>query len=315
MLAVKLAVKFGDASAKALLVSIVLDKQASTFQRGSAIEDLSAAKHEGFDTVLLTLLGDSAVASAALRGLATYDHPDTALRILEAFDNLDEFSKQDAVQTLCSRKPWAKALLDAVGAKNGVEKSAISAFAARQIANMNDSALVDQLQRVWGDIRPSDAEKAAQIKSFRSRLTAAAIQRANRVAGKALFEKECATCHRLFGRGAQIGPELSGAQRTNIDYLLENIVDPSAMISQDFQMEVIETEDGRVVSGLIAEEGENGVSIRTVNDKVVIPKSEIASRSTSPVSMMPDGVANKLTFEQLRDLIAYLSAPGPVAAK
>lgn len=310
LLAVKLAVKFGDTDAKALLVSIALDSKASPFQRGAAIEDLVAAKQNGFDANLLTLLDDPAVAGPAIRGLATYDHSDTAKTILEKFSILDAFTKQDAIQTLCARKPWAKALLDAVEAKQGIEKSSISAYSARQIASMNDPALLDQLKRVWGDIKPSAAEKASQIKTLKGRLTANVIQRANRIAGKTVFEKECATCHRLFGRGAEIGPELSGAQRTNIDYLLENIIDPSAMISRDFQMEVIETEDGRVISGLISEEGEAGLAIRTVNEKVVIPNSEIASRTTSTVSMMPEGVATKLTFEQLRDLVAYLSSPG-----
>mgnify|MGYP000964190080 CR=1 FL=1 len=87
------------------------------------------------------------------------------------------------------------------------------------------------------------------------------------------------------------------------------------MISRDFQMEVIETEDGRVISGLISEEGETGLAIRTVNEKVTVPKDEIANRTTSQVSMMPEGLATKLTFEQLRDLVAYLSSPGPVDAK
>lgn len=314
-MAINLALKFGDKEAKRQLAAIATDIKATAKERCAAVDELVAAKPNDLAPLLISMADDSVIAGAAIRGLAEFDHPDTAKKILEKFSSLDATAKQDAVQTLSSRKEWARALLDAVEQRKGIDKSAISAYSARQIANLGDTALLEKLVRVWGEVRPSAAEKAAQIKSFKTKLTPAVIQRANRIAGKAVFEKECATCHKLFGKGAAIGPELSGAQRTNLDYLLENIVDPSSSISRDFQMEIIETEGGRVISGLVVSDADSSVTIQTVNEKIVIPKTEIAQRTKSPLSMMPDGVSQKLTFEQLRDLIAYLSSPGPINNK
>jgi putative heme-binding domain-containing protein len=127
-----------------------------------------------------------------------------------------------------------------------------------------------------------------------------------------VFAKNCANCHKLFDAGGAIGPEITGAQRTNLDYLLENLIDPSAAISRDFQMQIIQTTGGRVITGLAVAENENAVTIQTVNEKVVVPRGEIEEQATAKVSMMPDRMLDKLSFEEIRDLIAYLSSPGQV---
>jgi putative membrane-bound dehydrogenase-like protein len=315
MLAVKLAIKFGDQNARRTLATVAADARASAEDRNEAVASLISGGSKDLASLLILMLDDPVIAGTAIRGLAHYDHPGTANVILKKYAMLERAAKQDAIQTLCSRHSWASALLDAVENRQGVDKSAITAFSARQIANLGDSALTERLKRVWGEIRPSATERANQISALKKRLTPGAVQRANRIAGKGVFEKECATCHRFFGKGAAIGPEITGAQRTNLDYLLENIVDPNASISRDFQMEIIETEDGRVISGLVIDESDAAVTIQAVNEKIIVPKAEIANRQKSPLSMMPDGIAQKLTFEQMRDLIAYVSSPGPVAAK
>jgi putative membrane-bound dehydrogenase-like protein len=311
MLAAKLGAAFRDADAARILRQVAIDQEAPVADRISAINALSQDPSKDLADFLMSLVSDPLTAGAAIRNLARFDVQEAAELILSQYASLDTASKQDAIQTLSSRRAWAAALLNAVEQGKGIEKSAISAFAARQIANLGDAALTDQLKRVWGEIRPSAAEKSAQIGELKRKLTPNVVQRANRIAGKKVFEKECATCHKLFGQGAAIGPELSGAQRTNLDYLLENIVDPSASISRDFQMEIIETQDGRIISGLIVEDADATLTIQTINEKIVAPKAEVAERRTSPLSMMPEGVVQKLSFEQLRDLIAFLSSPGP----
>jgi putative heme-binding domain-containing protein len=116
----------------------------------------------------------------------------------------------------------------------------------------------------------------------------------------------------LFGEGGKIGPDITGAQRTNLDYLLENLVDPSAAVAKDYQMETIATTGGRTITGLVVEESRTAITIQTVNEKLVVPADEIEERATSQVSLMPDGLLEKLTAEQVRDLIGYLSGTAPV---
>jgi len=124
-----------------------------------------------------------------------------------------------------------------------------------------------------------------------------------------LFDKSCANCHRMFGAGGVIGPEITGSQRTNLDYVLENLIDPSAAVAKDFQMEVILTDAGRVITGLIVDESDQAVTVQTANERLVVPQPEIERRTLSQVSMMPEGLLQTLSNDQVRDLIGYLTSP------
>ena len=127
--------------------------------------------------------------------------------------------------------------------------------------------------------------------------------------GRHLFTKQCSSCHQLFGEGGSIGPDITGAQRSNLDYMLENIIDPSATVAKDYQMEVVETEDGRVITGLIESASAETISIQTVNERLVFPLSDVASRKKSDVSIMPQGLLEPLNENEIRDLMGYLQRP------
>ena len=184
-----------------------------------------------------------------LRGLAEYDHPETVERILaNLLDVRARTARQDALQTLASRPAWAMAMLDAVEA-NRIPRTDLTAFTARQLQNLGHAPLSARVQSLWGELRATPADKARQIAGFKRRLTPEALKQADRSAGRALFQKNCANCHKLFDAGGTIGPDITGAQRMNLDYLLENLIDPSAAVSRDFQMQVIQTTSGRVITG------------------------------------------------------------------
>ena len=116
----------------------------------------------------------------------------------------------------------------------------------------------------------------------------------------------------MFGEGGQIGPELTGAQRTNLDYVLGKLVDPSAVVAQDYRVTILQTRDGRLITGIIKQENDQVVTIQTQNESIALPKSEIAERTKSPLSMMPEGLLAKLKNDEVRDLIAYLASPTQV---
>jgi putative heme-binding domain-containing protein len=119
----------------------------------------------------------------------------------------------------------------------------------------------------------------------------------------------------LFGEGGKIGPDITGSNRANLDYILENILDPSAIVGKDYLMTIIVTMDGRTISGLIQKETDSAVTLRTINDTVVVAKSDIDERKLSPLSLMPEGQLNQLTPDDQRDLIAYLASPTQVAMR
>lgn len=304
--AIELALKFNDPSALRFLREQAADKNAESPERIEAIQALVGRKVEGLAPLLLELLHDTATQTAALQGLAEYNHPETPTTILKLYDTLSPSVRQDAVQTMASRTAWAMRLLDAVEAKQ-IPRSDISAYTARQLRSLGDDQILEKVQRVWGEVRETPADKAKQIAKYKRLLTPQSLERADPVAGRLIFQKTCAKCHQFFGSGGKIGPDITGSPRNNIDYLLENMIDPNAQVSRDYQMQIILTDSGRIVTGLVSAETDKSVTIKSVNEDLVIPKNEISDRKVSPVSMMPEGQLNDLTTQQVRDLFAYLA--------
>ena len=266
--------------------------------------------------VLHDLLSDTAMRPAAIKGLARYDDPKTPDLILKRYATLTEEEKSDAVHTLTSRAAYAKALLDAMEKKQVPIKD-VSAFNIRQIQALGNKDLTDTLAKVWGAIRPASQEKAALMTKYKSAMTPEYMKKANLGKGRLLYQKTCAACHRLFGEGGDIGPDLTGSQRHNLDYLLENMIDPSAIVAKDYQVTVLATTGGRIITGIIKGENDKAVTVQTQNELIVLPRGDIESRKQSPLSMMPDGQLDSMTLTQVRDLIAYLASPMqvPLAAE
>ncbi|HVX13962.1 MAG TPA: PVC-type heme-binding CxxCH protein [Pirellulales bacterium] len=297
---------FGDRQAADALRADALDSSLATEKRNRATTVLVQGHDGDLLPALEKLVSEPAMRAAALRGLAAYDDPSVPAVILRSYVSLVGGERDDALATLASRPAYALALLDAIEAKK-VSRGDVPAFVLRQVAGIKDERVSQRLQQVWGAVREASQDKAAAIARFRSLLPTDQLQAADRSHGRALFVRTCAACHKLFGEGGQIGPELTGAQRTNLDYLLENLVDPSALVGRDYQMSVIETADGRIINGIIAGEDAAVVTVQTQNDRLLIPKSDIETREQSKLSLMPEGLLDKLSEVELRELIAYLS--------
>jgi len=310
-LSLELALIFNDPSAVDQLRKQAEDTQSTDQERNRAVQALVNKKFPQTAELLLKLLEDPVVSHAAIRGLAEFDHPTTAKTLVERFGKSDLTGQQDILQTLASKVIWAGELLQAMESGQ-IPRKSVTAYTVRQLQNLGDAQLDSRVKGIWGEIRTTSADKTKQIADAKRRLTPDAIRSADVGNGRMLFQKQCANCHRLFDAGGTIGPDLTGSQRTNISYLLENLIDPSATVSKDFQMELIVTSTDRVVTGLVVAENEVSVTIQTVNEKIVVPKDEIESRKLSQVSLMPEGILQPLAFAQVRDLVAYLTNPTQV---
>jgi putative membrane-bound dehydrogenase-like protein len=312
--ALELALVFDDPAALRALRARAADPSVPAEVRVRAVEAMVAKKPADLAMLLFDLLRVPDLQSVALRGLAEFEEPGTIETILENYPNFSAAARQDALQTLASRRSWAIALLDAIES-GAVPRGEVTAFTARQLQSLGDEQLTARLVTLWGEVRTTPAEKARLIADYKRRISTESLLRADRAAGRAVFEKTCANCHRFFDAGGNIGPDITGAQRTNLDYLLENLLDPSAAVSKDYQMEVIETAAGRVITGLVAAKTDNALTIQTANEKVIVPLNEIENRELSPLSLMPDGLLQQLTLEQVRDLLAYLSGPAQAPSR
>ena len=216
------------------------------------------------------------------------------------------------MDTLVSRTAFARALLAEVAAGR-IPRAAVTPFHARQIRSLGDAALTQQLSQVWGEMRESAEDKQQLIARLKSQLTPAALAKADARKGRAVFNQACAACHTLYGQGGALGPDLTGAGRDNLDYLLDNIADPSAVVNADFRMTVAKLKDGRVMNGFVAARTERTLTLKTMTEAVTVERAEIASLEESALSIMPEGLLEALDAAQVRDLIAYLMSPSQVA--
>lgn len=301
-----LAVTFGDPAAMQRLREIAVDQKSDLAGRKAALASLLGAQDPQLVPILIGLLDEKNLRREALRGLAGYADAETAPAILKRYPQFDLNEKRDALNTLASRSDYAHQLVAAVEAKEIPSKD-LSAEIIRQLGNLKDKSLNEKIGKVWGIVRESAADKKKMIASYKNMLSRP-HPTPDLHLGRAVFAKTCQQCHKLFGTGESIGPELTGSNRANMDYLLSNVIDPSAVMAKDYQPVVIVTESGRIVTGIIKKEDKNAVTVATANETVIIPRDEIDEMSLSDKSMMPDNLWKQLSRVEVRSLVAYLAS-------
>jgi putative heme-binding domain-containing protein len=253
----------------------------------------------------IQLLDNATRRNQAIRELAAFDDRAIANRLLRDYARYGRQDRLAAIGTLSSRAALARPLLSALSA-GSLSRSELSAFYARQIYNLGDEQLNEQLESAWGDIRQSSEQKLAAIEHWQKELTPEVLAEANLENGKALFEMTCAACHTLFGEGNSLGPDLTGSDRKNLFYVLENIIDPNALLPRDYRMTILTLKDGRVLSGTIAKRSRHAVTLVGLAQSEVIPISDIENEELSELSAMPEGLLEALPENGVRDLVRYL---------
>jgi putative heme-binding domain-containing protein len=272
--------------------------------RRRALNLLLTAHPNGFNVVLRKLISDPDLASEAIHGLAAYEDRDAPQALLDAYGQLNPEQRAVVISTLASRRNYALVLLQALESKK-LKASDISAVQARQLMSLGDNSISDRVRALWGDARQSSGEKRETISRMRAVLIPS-VAKADLENGKAVYTKTCATCHVLFGQGAKIGPELTGSNRKNLDYLLENVLDPSAVVPAEFRTTVFIMSDGRVLNGIVRQQNDQTITIETADGKQTIDKKLVDESSVSDESLMPDGLLQPLSATQVRDLMGYL---------
>lgn len=306
----ELSMLFGDGRALDEVKALALDEKAPLENRLAALKTLIDARPDDLRAVCEKLLSTRGINGLAAKGLAQFDDPSIGKKLAASYHQFSAEDRPSIIGTLVSRPAFAKALLAQVES-NKIPKTDLSAFHARQIRGLGDDALTQTLTRVWGELRDSAGDKAKQIETLKAQLTPETLAKADLSKGRAMYQI-CAACHVMYGEGGKVGPDLTGSGRANLDYLLENIVDPSAVVSADYRMSMVTLKDGRILSGVIARQDERTLTLRLMTEETTVEKSEIAKQDTSPVSMMPEGLLMAFQPEQIRDLIAYLMHPSQV---
>jgi putative heme-binding domain-containing protein len=307
--ATELAAVFGDGRALDGLRQLAMDDKADPGARRSALETLITSHSTNLLPVILNLLSDRNLARNAVHGLAIFNEPELAQEILARYRGFRSNVRSDVISVLTSRASYSRALLEAV-AVGKVDRRDISAYHVRQIQSFGDANLNQLLAENWGELRNSNEQKKGQMAALRAKLTPETIKGADLKKGRELFLKTCATCHRLYGEGASIAPDLTGSGRKDLGYLVENIVDPNALVAADYKMSLVELKDGRILTGVLVEKRERTISVQMLTEKTIIDRNDIQRIQPSLLSLMPEGLLEGLRDEEKRDLFAYLMTSG-----
>jgi putative heme-binding domain-containing protein len=306
--AAALGLVFGDPQAEASLRSLVADRADSLASRRFALQCLVDRRGDGLAPLLLTLLDDPDLRAPAIRALAASHDPATPGSILRRYPALSAAERDDAIATLAARPAWALALLEAI-AQGKVPRRDLNTTVARQILAFRAPNLSAALERTLGTLRPTAGDKTRLIAKYKGMLAAADLPPADPDRGRALFGRICAQCHRLFGQGGEVGPDLTGSDRANPDYILENVLDPNASVGRDYTLTTVATRDGRLISGILREQTPEALVIQTAAERITVSREDVEEVKGSNVSMMPEGQLEALTPQEVRDLFAYLAAP------
>ena len=301
----ELSVLFGDGRALDEVKRIALDGRAELGARKAALQTLIESNPPDLRDVCESLLGTRFLNAVAARGLSRFDDAALGEKLAKSYRSFHGTERGRLIETLVSRSVFAKALL-AEMASGKIPRSDMTPFHARQIRAFNDPSLTKLLVEAWGELREPAADKQALIAKLKSRLSPDVLAKADLSAGRAAFTTFCGTCHRLYGQGNDIGPDLTGSGRDNLDYLLENIADPGAVVNADFRVTIAEMKDGRVLAGVVAAQTARTVTIRALTGSTTVERDEIRKLEQSTASMMPEGLLETMSETQARDLIGYL---------
>lgn len=296
---------FGDGRALDEVKRIALDNGADLATRRAAVLTLIENRPPDLRQICEQLLTVRFLNSTAVRGLALFDDPEIGEKLAENYLRFHALERGAVIETLVSRPSFATALLEEMEARR-IPRSDLTPFQARQIRSFNDAELTKKLGEVWGQLRDSAADKRKFMAELKTKLTPAVLAAADKSAGRVVFNTACASCHTLYGHGGQVGPDLTGSGRDNLDYLLDNVVDPSAVVNADFRMSVVSLKDGRTLNGVVAAKTDRTLTLKTQTEIVALDRAEIEKIEQSTLSLMPEGLLESLNEKQVRDLIAYL---------
>jgi len=284
-----------------------------TATRNRAIRTLAAANDEKSWPILKRLVGDNKVGPAAIRAIAGYPREDAADFLLQRVRGIHSNIRGVVIEALAERPRHARKLLAAAG-KGALPQGLLTPYLIRQIQLFGDPEIDKLLRKVFPAVALIGADRLASIAKWSEELAPERLEKADPARGRKLFAETCGACHRMFGEGGTAGPELTGAQRGELGYWLENILDPSGIVPQNFRMSVVRLKDGRVLTGVLGLERGRTITLRTPKEEVLVDRSLVAEVKPTELSLMPDGLLEQLKPEQVRDLVSYLMSPAQVKA-
>jgi putative membrane-bound dehydrogenase-like protein len=296
--------------AESLTAELVAEASATALQADARLEDRVAAaqllrlgRFAALQPTLLQLLHPTQpveLQSAALAALSRFREPQVADLLLAEWNSLSPRIRSAAGDLLFSRPDWTAAMLDAVAAGQ-LSVNDLDPTRFRLLAGHADDRIRRQAEKLIGQAQLG--RRAEVLETYRGALQ----QPGNADQGKEVFRKVCAPCHQLAGIGQPTGPNLATMRNRGAENILLNVLDPNREVNPQYLNYALITQDGRTLSGMIAAETANSVTLkRGDNATDTVLRIDIEQLKNTGLSLMPEGLEKQIDPQAMADLLAFL---------
>ncbi len=305
----------GDLEANQQAMQLLADSKAMLATRIQIAQLASELHYVEALPILLQLASNASeselVRAAALSSIAGFDDSKVSETILIQWSNLTPSLRAVAGSVLGTRRSWTQAWLDACTLQK-VDAGSMPMECVRAMRLHSDEALQLKISQLYPGVQGPDLVQAQRdVASLLGRVEPI---EGDPYRGKAQFKENCARCHKLYAEGGEIGPDLTGYQRDQLPTLLRNIIAPSLEIREGYQTVVVRMEDGSVLTGFIENQSDERFTLKAIDGTShVISKSEVDQVLKQMTSLMPEGMLNALSDQQIADLLAYLRSSQPLS--
>lgn len=242
----------------------------------------------------------------AVKSLGRISDPEAGLTLLskDVWASYTPRLKSAVISAMVSRRPTMQQLLAAVEAQV-VAPAAIPSMIRQRLMNEANDTIKERATLLFNELEGGG--RMAVYEDFLEVLN----HPADPGLGKVVFEKTCSSCHAYAGEGGEVGPNLTGVKNQPGDALLLHTIVPNYEVLPAYQATTISTNDGRAIAGWISAESDNSITLRTAfgTDESIL-RSNIESIQHSGLSLMPDGLEQTMTKEDMANLIAFLKSGG-----
>ncbi|WP_417851678.1 PVC-type heme-binding CxxCH protein [Thalassoglobus sp.] len=303
----------GDVEAMQVVRKTFNDRSKPQPERLEALRVLVAARAPRIVSNLGDAIGGLKTAKsfriAAIEAVGGVNDPELAGFLLDNYPTWEADVQPRVIEVLTQRDTWSVALLKEIEAKK-IDKEAVNLNQLKRVSSFKNDELQKLVAKVYGQIRTDRRSDRQHVINFHRDFLNGTPGDPHK--GIAVFKKVCAQCHKMYGEGAEVGPDITRNGRSNWNQLLQNVFDPSAVIGPGYQARLLATEDGRILTGLPVEESDERVVLKIQGGKIeTIPRDKIEAYKISEVSMMPEDLEKQLKPQELADLFAFLALDRP----
>jgi putative heme-binding domain-containing protein len=286
---------------------MAVEPSAGIPERVQAAQMLGLGKFAAAREPLLACLDPQqppALQLAAIRTLAAFSDEEVARRLLAGWRNYSPLVRTEVVETLLARRERMPLLFDEIQ-EGRIGVGQISPVRRGLLMRHADAAIRERAKALFA--RDVPGPRADVVKEYEQKLP---LLKGNAERGRAAFERECATCHRLAGKGFDVGPNLETIRHHAPRQVLANILDPGREVSPAYIEYVVVTKEGQTATGIMSAETATSITLRRPNDVVeTILRDNIDEIASSGKSLMPEGFEKKFPPQEMADLLAFLLSP------